>query len=152
MKFFKKDYELNKDNLTDAERVDYLEKRVNHLGHYLKIMARGYVILFIAVLLTFVANEHTLNKVDTEESNTKSTQLAGAPTGVCLREGIKSGLPILVNFADVLEKAESKTPDNEKPIVQLFINLTRNAEKPLQSYVELQEKRYPGVVCPKPHE
>jgi hypothetical protein len=156
MKLFKSipNTDFKDSNFTDKERLALLEKRANSLSRRLTLMARGYVILFAAVVVTFAINDNsnhnTISRLNHEESNTKKVQIAGAPTGVCLREGIKSGLPILVNFADVLEKAESTTPASEKPIVHLFINLTRNAEKPLDSYVNLQEKRYKGVQCPEP--
>jgi len=70
---------------------------------------------------------------------------------VCLREGIKAGLPILVNFANDLESVKSKTPAAERPVVELFVSLTRKAEAPLEEYAKLQSHRYPGVVCPSPH-
>jgi hypothetical protein len=154
MKLFKKDYKptVQAEELTDHERVILLEGRVNTLRHHLRLMARGYIVLFAATALSLILVVNTINKVDNEESHTKKVQAEGAPTGVCLREGIKAGLPILVNFANDLEKAQAKTPAAEKPVVQLFIGLTRNAEAPLESYALLQGHRYKGTKCPKPSE
>ena len=112
MKLFKKDYKptVQVEKLTDHERVILLEGRINTLRHHLRLMARGYIVLFVAVAVSFILLHNIINKVDTEQEHTQKVQAEGAPTGVCLREGIKAGLPILVNFANDLEKVESKTP------------------------------------------
>jgi hypothetical protein len=151
MKVFKanKNIKIEDKYLTPENRVANLESKINQLSRHMVLMARGYIILLFAIAVTFYLSDHTLNKVNREENHTQKVQAAGAPTGVCLREAMKAGLPILINFANDLEKAESKTPDNEKPVVQLFVSLTRKAESPLKSYVSLQEKRYIGIKCPK---
>jgi hypothetical protein len=153
MKLFKKNTNLKIDdkNISDPDRITNLESQVNNLSHHLRLMARGYVILFVAIVLVFVISDHTLNKFDSEGEHTKKVQAEGAPTGVCLREGIKAGLPILVNFANDLESVKSKTPAAERPVVELFVSLTRKAEAPLEEYAKLQSHRYQGVVCPSPH-
>lgn len=150
MKIFKRNNNLKIDdkNISDPDRITNLETKINNLSHHLRLMARGYVVLFAAIAITFIISDHTLTKVNNEENHTKKVQAEGAPTGVCLREGIKAGLPILVNFANDLEKVESKTPPSEKAVVQLFVKLTRKAEAPLEEYAKLQSHRYPGVKCP----
>lgn len=89
-----------------------------------------------------------------EARYTRVVQEAGEPTGVCLREAMKAGLPVLITVADdieaALKKAKSPPPASALTEVNVFLHLTRLVEAPLKEYVQLQEHRYAGVRCPTP--
>jgi hypothetical protein len=115
----------------------------------------GWVITIIFILVGFHSLHDQGSKLRSDErshndeaAHTRVVQKAGEPTGVCLREAAKAALPVLIDFAGELEKAETKAPLAERAVVELFVRLTRKIEAPLQAYVVLQEKRYAGVACP----
>jgi hypothetical protein len=124
MKLFKREYKNNEENLSDEDRINNLETRISYLSHYVKLMARGYLILFVAIIVTFYITENNVLKGNREEEHTKEVQIAGGPVAVCLLDAMK-------NVAPLLEKI---------PTVQM----------PLESYVFLQSDRYSGVKCPEP--
>lgn len=145
------------DELSTEVRFERLERKVNQLR-------RGYLPAIVtAVVATYLAfhdiglNSHTFSKLRTDEHGTKvaavhtrKVQREGEPTGVCLREAMKAGLPILFDGANSLEKAESKAPAAARAQVELFVGFARSVEAPLKEYVKLQEDRYTNVTCPVP--
>lgn len=85
----------------------------------------GLAVLSVVLTLAIVGSVLggiAIGETRSSASHTRKVQRAGEPTGVCLREGIKAVLPLL-----------GRLP---------------GADAPLTAYVQLQEKRYPGVVCP----
>lgn len=143
--------------VTDAERLIQLERHIRQLR-------RGYVPVIIAAVAAFglsfhgnALNTSTLKALRTDEHSTKvstvhtrEVQKAGEPTGVCLREAMKAGLPILIKGANSLEEQGSKAPPKSRAQFQLFVGLARSVERPLKEYVKLQEHRYDGTTCPIP--
>lgn len=124
MKFYKDKDKLNDGDLSDEDRIIGLELKVNRLSHFLKLMSRGYIILFIAITVTFIVTEHNIHKTDKEAEHTKTVQIAGGPVAVCLLDALRNVSPLL----------------DKIPTVQM----------PLESYVNLQSHRYPGIECPEP--
>lgn len=145
--------------VTDVERLIQLERHIRQLR-------RGYIPLAVVVVVAFGLafqgiglNSSTLGKLRTDENNskvsvihTRNVQKAGEPTGVCLREAMKAGLPILIKGANSLEEQGSKAPPKSRAQIQLFVGLARSVERPLKEYVKLQEHRYEGTTCPIPGE
>lgn len=131
MKIFKSqpNTDYKDSNFTDKERLASLEERVVNLTHHLRLMARGYVILFVAVVITFVINDHgnhdTIKRLNREEAHTKTVQIAGGPVAVCLLDALKAVQPLLIKFPP--------------------------ASEPLKSYIGLQSHRYTDVKCPEPY-
>ncbi|HTZ63479.1 MAG TPA: hypothetical protein VMB51_05190 [Solirubrobacteraceae bacterium] len=109
----------------------------------------GWVIALIFVAVAFAKlhnDEHAHNR---EARHTAIVQKAGEPTGVCLREAMRAGLPIVVRGADALEAQEAKAPPAARGEIALFVRFARSVEAPLREYVALQEHRYRGVSCPR---
>jgi hypothetical protein len=116
-------------------------------------LAALMVVLTLAISLS-VLGTVALFEGKAGTNHTRSVQKAGEPTGVCLREAMRFGLPILNKGAAELEKAEAQAPPPEKSVIALFVKLAHETEAPLAEYVLLQEARYLGVECPdkpKPH-
>lgn len=84
----------------------------------------------------------------TKAAHTRALQKQSEPASACLREAMKAGLPVIVNFADVLEKHETQAPPADRAVFGLFVTLTRRVEVPLSEYVALTKARYAGVSCP----
>ncbi len=61
-------------------------------------------------------------KTKHEAEHTRTIQIQGGPVAVCLLEVMKNVAPLLLKIPSV--------------------------EQPLEAYVRLQSKRYPGVKCP----
>lgn len=85
-----------------------------------------------------------------QSAHTHHVQKEGEPTGVCLREAMKAGLPILTNGAAALEAQETTAAPQARGEIKLFIAFARGVEQPLAEYVILQSHRYVGVSCPAP--
>lgn len=86
-----------------------------------------------------------------QAAHTHKVQKEGEPTGVCLREAMKAGLPILTNGAAALEAGEAKAATSQaRGEIELFVAFARGVEEPLAEYVILQSRRYAGVSCPAP--
>lgn len=89
------------------------------------------------------------NRISVEEAHTKEVQVAGAPTGVCLREAMKAGEPIIVSLTKDLQLGikSNKVSAASKYFFVQFLNLFKKVKNPLDEYVKLQDKRYKGVIC-----
>jgi hypothetical protein len=83
----------------------------------------GWVIAIAFVAVALIKLHHDEQETKRDAIHTRLVQRAGAPTGVCLREGIRVLLPVLGRVS--------------------------GAQAPLAAYVRLQSHRYPGVTCPE---
>ncbi len=66
------------------------------------------------------SDEHNTKR---EAEHTRTVQVQGGPVAVCLLEVMKNVAPLLLKIPSV--------------------------EQPLDAYVRLQSKRYPGIRCPE---
>lgn len=113
---------------------------------------RGFAVLMVLLSLSIslsVLGTIALFEGKSTANHTRTVQKAGEPTGVCLREAMRFGLPILNKGAAELKKAEAHAPEPERSVVALFVKLAHETEAPLAEYVHLQEARYLGVTCPE---
>lgn len=118
-------------------------------------LALSAVVALVLGGIAFHRANGALNRLETviqtthqEGAHTRAHQKEAEPASACFRDAMKAGVPVVVNFANALEKSLPKAPAAQRPVVELFVHLTRHVEVPLAEYVKLTTAHPVAATCP----